>query len=275
MADYLSTKLPGLRGYSASNIWRMRQFYVTWREAPENLASLLREIPWSSHLDLMGRCKTDEEREFYLRYAVKENTSVRSLKRAIDTGTYERAALADAKLATVLRELPEEAKGVFRDSYVVEFLDLSEGHGEADLQRALIARLAGFLRELGRDFAFVGEEYPIQVGSRDGAIDLLLFHRGLNCLVAIELKIGAFEPEHIGQLNFYLEALDRDIRKPDENPSIGILLCKTKDDEVVEYALSRVTSPALVAEYQLQLPDKDVLRAKLHEFYEIEANTND
>ena len=121
--------------------------------------------------------------------------------------------------------------------------------------------------ELGRDFCFVGSEHPLQVGGRDFALDLLFFHRGLNCLVAVELKVGRFEPEYLGKLEFYLEALDRDMRKPHENPAIGVLLCASKDDEVVEYALNRSLSPALVAEYQTQLPDKALLQAKLHEFY--------
>jgi len=271
MAEFLASREPGLRGFSASNLWRMRQFFLTWREAPEVLATLLRELSWSSHLDLMSRCKSFEEREFYLRFAVRENPTVRELRRAIDTATFERTALAGEKLATVSPEFPEAAKGVFRDAYVVEFLGLPAAHSEADLRHALVHRLAKFLRELGRDFTFIAEEFPIQVGNRDGNIDLLFYHRGLNCLIAIELKIGAFEPEHIGKLNFYLEALDRDVRKLHENPSIGILLCKTKDDEVVEYALSRVNSPALVAEYQIRLPDKELLRSKLHEFFELEA----
>ncbi len=124
-----------------------------------------------------------------------------------------------------------------------------------------------FLIELGRDFCFVGSEYSVQVGNRDFALDLLFFHRGLNCLCAIELKVGRFEPEHLGKLNFYLEALDRDVRKPHEGPAIGVLLCASKDNEVVEYALSRSLSPTLIAEYQTQLPDKKLLQAKLHEFY--------
>ena len=271
LSDVLLRHESGLRGFSSSNLWRMRQFYRTWRAAPNEVATLLRELPWSAHVDLLGRCATDAEREFYLRHALRENQSVRDLRRAIDTATFERVALADGKIATLSRVFPEESRRHFKDSYVVEFLGLPVAHSETDLRRALVHRLGQFLRELGRDFSFIGEEYPIQVGTRDGSIDLLFFHRGLNCLVAIELKITAFEPAHIGQLNFYLEALDRDVRKPHENPSIGILLCKTKDDEVVEYALSRITSPALVAEYQLQLPDKKLLQAKLHEFFEQEA----
>ncbi len=154
---------------------------------------------------------------------------------------------------------------------MVEFLNLPEAHSEADLHRGLLAWLKAFLIELGRDFCFVGSEYPIQVGGRDFALDLLFFHRGLNCLVAIELKVGRFEPEHLGKLEFYLAALDRDHRKPRENPAIGVLLCASKDSEVVEYALNRSLSPALIAEYQTQLPDKKLLADKLHEFYALNA----
>ncbi len=159
------------------------------------------------------------------------------------------------------------AAGAFKDAYAVEFLSLPTDHTEADLHRGLLAELRHFLIELGRDFCFVGSEFPVQVGGRDFALDLLFFHRGLNCLVAIELKVDRFEPEHLGKLNFYLEALDRDVKKPHENPAIGLLLCASKDSEVVEYALSRTLSPALVAQYQTQLPDKQMLAAKLHEFY--------
>jgi len=137
-----------------------------------------------------------------------------------------------------------------------------------------LGQLKDFLIELGRDFCFVGSEYPLQVGGRDFALDLLFFHRGLNCLVAIELKVGRFEPEYLGKLSFYLEALDRDVRKPHEQPALGVLLCASKDDEVVEYSLSRTLSPALIAEYQTQLPDKKLLREKLHELY-LRSSTKD
>ena len=156
-----------------------------------------------------------------------------------------------------------------RIAYLVEFLDLPPKHSETDLQRALVEQLKQFLIELGRDFCYVGSQYPIQVGGRDFALDLLFFNRALNCLVAFELKVVEFEPEHLGKLQFYLEALDRDVKKPHEQPSIGVLLCATKNHEVVEYALSRSMSPALVAEYQTRLPDKKLLQAKLHEFYQL------
>jgi hypothetical protein len=165
--------------------------------------------------------------------------------------------------------LHPDAESVFKDTYFVEFLDLPPKHSEADLQRALVEQLKQFLIELGRDFCYIGSQYPIQVGGRDFALDLLFYNRALNALVAFELKVVEFEPEHLGKLSFYLEALDRDVKKPHEQPSIGVLLCATKNHEVVEYALSRSASPALVAEYQTRLPDKALLQAKLHEFYEL------
>ncbi len=193
------------------------------------------------------------------------------MERQFRCGLFERTALAPPGASTSLARTHPEALEVFKDSYVVEFLGLPEGHSEADLHRGLLLNLKQFLIELGRDFCFVGSETPLQVGGRDFALDLLFFHRGLNCLIAIELKAGRFEPEHLGKLEFYLEALDRDVRKPHERSSIGLLLCATKDSEVVEYALSRSASPTLIAEYQRMLPDKEVLRAKLHEVYRLLA----
>ena len=194
------------------------------------------------------------------------------MQRQLAEALFERTVLSPAKLSPVVRELHPDAAEVFKDSYLVEFLDLPRDHSEADLQRGLVEKLKQFLIELGRDFCFVGSQYPLQVGGRDFALDLLFFNRALNCLVAFELKIDEFQPEHLGKLEFYLEALDRDVRKPHERPSIGVLLCATKDHEVVEYALSRAMSPALVAEYQTRLPDKKLLQAKLHEFYELAQN---
>ena len=193
--------------------------------------------------------------------------SSRELERQIAEALFERVVLSPTKLSAPLAEMHPDAATVFKDSYLVEFLDLPGDHSEGDLQQGLIEHLKQFLIELGRDFCYVGSEYPIQVGGRDFALDLLFFNRALNCLVAFELKVVEFEPEHLGKLQFYLEALDRDVKKPHEQPSIGVLLCATKNHEVVEYALSRSMSPALVAEYQTQLPDKKLLQAKLHEFY--------
>jgi predicted nuclease of restriction endonuclease-like (RecB) superfamily len=266
LSAHVQRKQPGVRGFSPQNLWRMRQFFETWHDYPK-LSTLLREVPWSGHLLIMGRAKSVEERDFYLRIAGTNKWPVRELERQMAAALFERAVLNPPKLSTRLRELHPQAQDCFRDAYSLEFLSLPAAHSESDLHSALLRNLGRFLAELGRDFCFVGSEYPVQVGDRDFALDLMFFHRGLNCLVAIELKVGRFEPEHLGKLEFYLEALDRDHRKPHENPSIGVLLCASKDNEVVEYALSRSLSPALIAEYQTQLPDKKLLAAKLHEFY--------
>lgn len=271
LAEHLARTQPGSRGFSAQNLWRMRQFFETWRDAPE-LSTLVRELPWSANLHILSRTKRPEEREFYLRMAVSSGWNVREVARQIDAGAFERAMTTPAKLSTSLREVHPGAHHVFKDLYSLEFLGLPVPHSEADLHGALLRNLGRFIGELGRDFCFVGSEYPVQVGNQDFAIDLLFFHRGLACLVAFELKVGRFAPEHLGKLSFYVEALDRDVRKPHERPSIGVLLCASKDDEVVEYALARTASPTLVAEYQTMLPPKAVLRAKLHELYVQLAN---
>ena len=270
LAAYVARREPGRRGFSAQNLWRMRQFYQAY-PAAELLSTGLRELPWSSHLHILSRTKRPEEREFYLRMAAQQRWQVREVARQIDTGLFERAVLDPPKLSTALRDRQPQAEQHFRDAYQLELLALPDPHSEADLHRSLLQNLGRFLTELGRDFCYIGSEYPVQVGGQDFALDLLFFHRGLNCLVAIELKVTAFEPEHLGKLNFYLEALDRDVRKPHENPAIGVLLCASKDSEVVEYALSRTLSPALVAQYQTQLPDKQMLAAKLHEFYALSS----
>ena len=186
--------------------------------------------------------------------------------------TFEHAVLDAPKLSAALREMHGNSAGsVFKDAYAVEFLGLLAGHSEAELHSGLLGRLRTFLIELGRDFCFVGSEHPLQVGGRDFALDLLLFHRGLNGLVATGLKVDRFEPEHLGKLNFNLEALDCDVKKARENPAIGVLLCASKDSEGVEYALSRSLSPVPVAQYQTQLPDEKLPAARLHEFYALTA----
>jgi predicted nuclease of restriction endonuclease-like (RecB) superfamily len=263
LANFIQTTEPNTKGFSAQNIWRMKQFYETY-QGNEKLAPVVRELSWTHHR-LILPCKTKEEKEFYLLFSVKERWSKRELERQINSSYYERVMLGNAKLSTVTRELPQEITNTFKDTYVLELLHLPEQHHEKDLRKAIAQNITKFLLEFGRDFAFMGEEYPLQVGNQDFAIDLLFYNRSLNCMVAIELKIENFKPAHLGQLNFYLEALDRDIRQPHENPSIGILLCKGKDDTVVEYALSRTLSPTLVADYQTKLPNKALLQAKWEE----------
>ena len=266
LAEYLNRNEPDLKGFSNKNLWRMKQFYESYKDSPK-LSTLLREISWSHNLSIFSRCKTTEEREFYLKLAKNENYSFRELERQITSGIFERTMIGNSKVSTALRETYPEINN-FKDSYVFEFLNLSEPFSESELQKGLIKQMKTFILELGRDFIFIGEEYKVMVGNSDFYLDLLFYHRGLQCLVAFELKTDKFKPEHLGKLNFYLEALDRDVKKQNENPSIGILLCKDKDNEVVEYALSRSLSPTMVAEYQTQLPDKKLLQQKLHELFD-------
>ncbi|WP_130906335.1 PDDEXK nuclease domain-containing protein [Pseudomonas sp. Sample_22] len=274
LAEHLARTQPGLRGFTRRNLFRMRQFYEAYR-GDEKVSALLTQLPWTHNLLILTQSKDPQEREFYLRMAIQEKWSTRELERQFKAALFERSVTQPAKISTALKQTHPSALEIFRDAYMLEFLDLPGTHAETDLHQGLLARLKEFLIELGRDFCFVGSQYPLQVGGRDFALDLLFFHRGLNCLVAIELKVGRFEPEYLGKLNFYLEALDRDERKPHENPAIGVLLCASKEDEVVEYALNRSLSPALIAEYQVQLPDKLLLQAKLHEFYALNVGKAD
>lgn len=268
LAKYIKNEEPGLKGFSDKNIWRMKQFYETYK-TDKKLAALGREISWTSNMIVLTRCKSNEEREFYLQKTLNERYSKRDLERQISSSLYERSKEGNKKLSPAVRELHPAADHIFRDKYVLEFLDLPQNHDENDLRKGLVSNLKSFILELGRDFAFIGEEYRLQVGNSDFYIDLLFFHRDLQCLVAFELKMDKFKPEFMGQIEFYLEALDRDVRKHHEKPSIGVLLCKDKDDEVVEYSLSRSLSPSVIAQYETKLIPKDMLKAKLHEFAQL------
>ncbi|MFN5925550.1 MAG: YhcG family protein [Pseudanabaena sp.] len=267
LAKYITQNAPEIKGFSDKNLWRMKQFYETYQFDPK-LSPLARELPWTHNTIIFARCKSAEEREYYLRMCIKEHYSKRELERQISSSHFERTMLGSQKLSAVLREIHPNIDHTLKDNYVLEFLGLPTEHEEKELQKALIQNMKQFILELGRDFIFIGEEYRLQVGNQDFYLDLLFFHRGLAALVAFELKIGKFSPEHLGQLNFYLEALDRDVKKSHENPSIGVLLCRDKDEEVVEYALSRNLSPTMVAQYEIQLPDKKLIQAKLHELFE-------
>ncbi len=257
---------PGIKGFTRRGLYRMKQFYETYSR-DEFVTTLLTQISWSNHLAIMSKATTQEERHFYINLCIKESYSVRELARQINSGYYERCMLSKEKI------LPEAINGLkgnpFLDSYVIEFLSLPKNFKESDLRKSIIQNMKEFILEVGRDFTFIDEEYRVQVGNEDFRIDLLFFHRGLQCLVAFELKLGKFKPEYISKMDFYLEALDRHKKKENENPSVGMILCASKDDEVVEYAMSRTMSPMLVAEYKLQLPDKHVLQRKLQELIQI------
>lgn len=264
LSNYILSKKPGARGYSAQNIWRMRQFYETYRDK-EHFSLLLRGTTWSNNLHIMSKTKSDEEKLFYLRLASKEKYTARELERQIDSGYFERLCLSDGKAPSALHDLNDVGK--IRDMYMLEFLDLPEPYLEHDFQKAIVNNMKKFLLEFGKDFIFMGEQYHLQVGAKDYFVDLIFFHRELQCLIAIDLKIDDFKPEYLGKMEFYLEALDRDVKKTKENPSVGIILCKSKDADVVEYALSRNMSSTMISEYKTKLISKEILRGKLEEIY--------
>lgn len=262
VAAYIAKENPDIKGFNRRGLYRMKQFYELYKD-DEFVTPLVTQINWTNHLLIMSGAKSSEERHFYMQACIKEHYSKRELERQMDSALYQRFTLSSKK--PLPKSVPAAARESILDSYVLEFLDLPEQYSENNLKKAIIGNLKKFILEFGKDFTFVGEEYRVQVGGQDFYIDLLFYNRALFCLVPIELKIGKFKPEHIGQINFYLEALDRDVKKPNENPSVGVILCASKDDAVVEYALSRSLSPTMVADYTLQLPDKKLLEEKLRE----------
>jgi predicted nuclease of restriction endonuclease-like (RecB) superfamily len=238
LSDYIGSRDSSIKGFSARNIWRMKQLYETYKDS-EKLSSLLTQLSWTNHLHILSKTKSFEEKEFYLTLASKNRYPEREFAHLIDSGTFERTMLANKNLSAALTDFPANTENVFKDRYVFEFLGFTNNPQENDLRRALIQNLKKFLLGLGPDFSLIGEEYILQVGMKDFRIDILMNHRGLNCLVAIELKVTEFQLQHLGQMQFYLEVLDKEVKKSHENPSIGILICKTKDEEVVRYALGR------------------------------------
>nr|DAN00037.1 MAG TPA: Protein of unknown function (DUF1016) [Caudoviricetes sp.] len=274
LADFFSENYPELKGFNRRGLYRMKQFYELY-QGEEKVSPLVTQLSWSNHLKIMSACKTMDERIFYMNMCIKERLSKRELERQIDSGYYERYMLSQNPQSLALETAKKATGNIFLDNYVLDFLDVPDPMSEHDLQKSIIRNLKDFILEIGKDFTFVGEEYRVQVGNHDFFIDLLFYHRGLSCLVAFELKIGEFKPEYVGQINLYLEALDREVKKENENPSVGIILCASKDDEVVEFALSRSLSPTMVAEYNLKLIDKKLLQKKLKEYIELAKLTED
>ncbi|MBR0148639.1 MAG: DUF1016 family protein [Lachnospiraceae bacterium] len=267
LSEYIQHEFPGIKGFTRRGLYRMKQFYEAY-EGNEIVSTLLTQLSWSNHLTILSSCKSEEEREFYIRLSIRERYTNRQLKRQIESGYYERYMLSKDILAP---EPVTDTRRPFMDNYVMEFLSLPDKFHENDLRKALVKEMKRFILELGQDFTFIDEEYTIIVGGEDYHIDLLFYHRALRCLVAIELKTGKFKPEYVSKMDFYLEGLDRQVRKDDENPSVGLILCSDKNEEVVEYAMSRTMSPMLVSQYQLKLPDKALLQKKLQEISIITA----
>ena len=272
LADFFAKNYPDLKGFTRRGLYRMKQFYELYKD-DEKVSTLLTQLSWSNHLKIMSSCKSAEERLFYMALCIKERYSTRELARQIDSGYYERYMLSQRLATPAIYDAKRATGNVFLDTYTLDFLDLPESVSERDFSSAIVNNLKNFILEIGKDFTFIGQEYRVQAGNHDYFIDLLFFHRGLSCLVAFELKIGEFKPEYVGKMNLYLEALDRDVKKANENPSVGVILCASKDDEVVEYALGRSLSPTLVSEYRLKLIDKKLLQRKLKEYVELAENS--
>ncbi|WP_010520214.1 PDDEXK nuclease domain-containing protein [Aquimarina agarivorans] len=253
----LQKEFVGVKGFSSRNLWYMRNFYNHYN-ANKKLQPLVAEIGWSHNILILDKCKDDLEREFYIRMTRKYGWTKSVLIHQIEGKSYERFLLNQTNFDSSLEEkYRHQAKLAVKDSYSFDFLGMSENYGEREMELSLIKNIRSFLMEMGSDFAFIANQYKVSVGEDDFYIDLLLYHRRLKCLVVVELKTTKFKPEHAGQMQFYLTALDEQEKEIDENPSIGIIICKGKNRTVVEYALKRVNAPMGVADYTIteQLPE--------------------
>jgi predicted nuclease of restriction endonuclease-like (RecB) superfamily len=251
LARDLQKEFPGMRGLSSRNLWYMRDFYLTYKDKPK-LQPLVAEISWTHNIIIMERCKDDLEREFYIRMSRKFGWSKNVLIHHIENKTYEKTLSGQTSFEKTLPEkLKHQAKLAVKDEYIFDFLELTEEHSEMELERAIIAKINKFLIEMNGMFAFIGNQFRIEINDKEFFIDILLYHRHLKCLVAIDLKVSEFKPEYVGKIQFYLSALDDKVKLPDENPSIGIIICKEKDRTIVEYALRDTNKPISVATYKV------------------------
>jgi predicted nuclease of restriction endonuclease-like (RecB) superfamily len=263
LAKDLQAEFPGVSGYSADNLWRMRKFYLNYANKPK-LAPLVQEIAWAHNIIIMEKCKGDLSREFYLRIAKKYGWTKNVLMHQIENQSYEKTLLSQTNFNKTLQEkIRKQASLAVKDEYTFDFLDLSDKHSEAELERAMLAKINRFLIEMGGVFAYMGNQFRLEIDGEEYFIDLLLYHRRLKCLVAIELKIGKFLPEHVGKMQFYLTALDAIVKQESENPSIGIILCKEKKRTIVEYALKDSKKPIAVASYRITSTLPKELRKEL------------
>lgn len=250
LAKDLQLEFPGMSGFSSANLWRIKLFYETYVDN-EKLAPMVREIGWTHNLIIMEKCKDDLEREFYIRMARKFGWTKNVLIHQIENQSYEKTLLNQTNFDQVVPEqFLNQAKFAVKDEYTLSFLELADEHSERQLEQAILGRIEPFLREMGGMFAFVGSQYRLEVSDQEYFIDILLYHRRLKCLIAIDLKVGKFMPEYVGKMQFYLAALDDLVREEGETPSIGIILCKMKDKTIVEYALKDATKPIGVATYR-------------------------
>lgn len=252
MAKDLQKEFPGIRGFSAQNLWRMKQFFQVY-SGNAKLSPLVREIGWTHNLIILMNCKNDLAREFYIAMTKKFGWTKDVLIHQIENQSYEKTLLNQTSFdKTVPAKIRNQAKLAVKDEYTFDFLELGDEHLENELERALMVNVRRFLLEMGGYFCFAGNQYRIEIDGREYFVDILLYHRKLRCLVAIELKIGDFKPEYAGKMQFYLSALNERDRLEKENPAIGIIICKSKSRTVVEYALKDVHKPIGISTYSIR-----------------------
>ena len=251
LAKDLQMEYPGMKGFSSQNLWFMRQFYVNYKDNSK-LQPMVREISWSKNIVIFSKCKEELEREFYIKMTKKYGWSKSVLIHQIENKSYEKYLLNQTNFDENLpAKYKNQAKLAVKDEYTFDFLELSEEHSEKELEAALIGKINRFLLEMGDSFCFVGSQYRIEIDDEEYFIDLVLYHRKLKSLIAIELKIGKFKPEYAGKMQFYLSVLNDKVKLKDENPSIGIIICKEKNRTTVEYALKDVKKPIGIATYKI------------------------
>ncbi len=251
LSQDLQKEFPGMSGFSVQNLWKMKQFYEEYSKNIK-LSPVVREISWTHNSIILNKCKNDLEREFYIRMSRKMGWSKNVLIHQIENKTYEKTLLNQTNFNKTLSEkIKNQAKLAVKDEYTFDFLELAQEHSEHQLETAVMAKINAFLTEMGGVFAFVGNQYRLEINGSEFFIDLLLYHRALKCLVAIELKVGRFIPEYVGKMQFYLTVLDDKVKLPGENPPIGIILCRFKDKTIVEYALRESKKPIGVGQYKI------------------------
>lgn len=251
LSDELRKEFVGMKGFSERNLWNMRTFYIEYKDNIK-LQALTAQIGWTHNVVILQKTKDVLEREFYMKMTIKFGWTYRVLDNHIENKSYEKFLLNQTNFdSTVVEKYKNQAKLAVKDEYNFDFLELDENHSEHQLELGLINKIREFLAQMGTDFAFLGNQYKLEVDDEEYFIDILLYHRRLKSLIAIELKIGKFKPEYAGKMNFYLSALNDRIKLPDENPSIGIIICKEKKRTTVEYALKESNQPIGTATYKL------------------------
>ncbi|KAA5379567.1 PDDEXK nuclease domain-containing protein [Phocaeicola dorei] len=253
----IQKEFPGIKGFGVSNMWDMARFYTEY-QSNEILQPLVGEISWSKHIVILTKCKETQQRQFYILATQKYGWTKDVLINKIEAKTYENYLLGQSNFDLTLPEkIKNQAMLALKDEYTFDLVGLSEEHSEYELEQAIIKNIRAFLMEFGPDFSFVGNQYRIEVDGREYFIDLLLYNRRLQAMIAVELKIGEFQPEYKGKMEFYLNVLNDTVKLPHENPAIGIIICKSKSRMIVEYALKSSTMPIGVATYSLspELPE--------------------